>query len=1095
MNKITHTELIKRTEDIDDLYKKVKLFDIDSSQFIEQINKTSDVADQIGPIALVDKLESLKETINKIVKVHSLHEDVLPSQEIIEITRTNEFDMDMHIFQGFVSQSDTIIKSMETSKKSKNFTDSVIASITNLTRKTEDFKKKLIAKISTLDEKIKMANDDSSDIFNSTDIFIETKNVYNYAKRITGLEKKQPTVIKPLKIKSASELLINIAKSMSTNDSLILRPHLITDYINVEQIYLDVIAIEPSDLNHEMIGGLYENADSQTKLFKKLQNMSDTIFQTNSIMSEYIDKQTKVKLLEIQKNNYFIYLILVNTPNNLNNSMVYHHINKGLIQFYLSIVESILEQGKTGSKKKYVVYFIQNHSIILNKLQKFLRFLVFILKPLQVINIDRCEGNIKKNFFLLNCFKDILDSYHEILQSKVAIYARINDWGSQPVNNVVFSQNTENARILRVNGRECSESGNVSNIKFTEVFDTENFKTNANITKYMTLETQLSKKKGVMLMTYGYSGTGKTFTLFGSSTKLSDKQAGLLQATLNNIVGLSEVRFRVFELYGKGVQYPHYWNSKNIYQYVFTYPLEIDNNKIKIDKDFPNGKMTANVIQFCKNLELNFIKINEKNVEQVFSSFDDFIGNLDLVRRNSGRIKTTPNNPESSRSIVIYEFHLLIENVYVPFVIVDLPGREEIVQTYCNDYLQKPFIPEELKDDFHVALLSSMCINPLALSILTPSVIFKTFNSLDGATRKKIVTTHMLTDIPGNDDDNGDEDENEEIVFEEFDDNGVVSNAVVTKSDDIRGSMFENEYFTRTKKGKDKELSYIYDFNNKNWKHGYKFNIINSKVKINDNALNRDQIPTNVNSIQYEGALAIHLMNRLIVQKEFDIIELICKNIIDEYFGIDMSKPVQEKKIWLKNVSGDSMIDTYSDEKINMLFDHAVHFRIPSAPAEGIYINENIVGLIKVLARDVLEKSDDYILENLMKEQDKSLNFADQKKTIRDINKRLYKEIGSSSEQYENVFRINLELKKIIDDNNKIYSSQKIYNYENPSIESIIKIYFKKRSSDKIPIIVEPITDFKLFYLFTNTEKDKKCEHQIKLLNNTLAFINATDNN
>ena len=48
--------------------------------------------------------------------------------------------------------------------------------------------------------------------------------------------------------------------------------------------------------------------------------------------------------------------------------------------------------------------------------------------------------------------------------------------------------------------------------KFTEVFDTVNFPENEDISKYMTLETQLSKKKSVCLLTYGYSGTGKTYT-------------------------------------------------------------------------------------------------------------------------------------------------------------------------------------------------------------------------------------------------------------------------------------------------------------------------------------------------------------------------------------------------------------------------------------------------------------------------------------------------------------------------------------------------------------------------------------------------------
>ena len=89
----------------------------------------------------------------------------------------------------------------------------------------------------------------------------------------------------------------------------------------------------------------------------------------------------------------------------------------------------------------------------------------------------------------------------------------------------------------------------ISSIKFTEVFDSTQFPGNDDISKYMQIASRLKDGYGVCLITYGYSGTGKSYTLFGKQDKDGTVQ-GLLQSTLGKLDQLDKVYFRLFEIYG-----------------------------------------------------------------------------------------------------------------------------------------------------------------------------------------------------------------------------------------------------------------------------------------------------------------------------------------------------------------------------------------------------------------------------------------------------------------------------------------------------------------------------------------------------------------
>ena len=332
-------------------------------------------------------------------------------------------------------------------------------------------------------------------------------------------------------------------------------------------------------------------------------------------------------------------------------------------------------------------------------------------------------------------------------------------------------------------------------INFTEVFDSTQYAHNEDISRYMNLASRLSTGSGICLITYGYSGTGKTYTLFGKVDEGKEIK-GLLQSTLSQLNGLVGVHFRLFELYGYGFSHPDYWKNTDktpridkISHKVFEYKLKnlgsegLDIDKIEeysadeiknfidhiqkvrghdLNKEFENfydintekGHTAEHIFGKNKTIRdiatpdslrqvrstpgvtppgvtsppgmpssgtpppgvspppkstLNYAFIDGKNVEEVFGKFSKFTNEIDKARKTGRggegtkpedlikRIRDTPNNIESSRSVLVYDFVLGIKEEgkikLVSFLIIDLPGREEISKTFVapfeTDAIQK----------------------------------------------------------------------------------------------------------------------------------------------------------------------------------------------------------------------------------------------------------------------------------------------------------------------------------------------------------------------------------------------------------------------
>ena len=613
------------------------------------------------------------------------------------------------------------------------------------------------------------------------------------------------------------------------------------------------------------------------------------------------------------------------------------------------------------------------------------------------------------------------------------IYARINDFGEKVTNDrrIMFEKDMNDNMILKVKLEECVnlDRSYIDKIKFNDIFD-DKFKDNITISKYLTISSQLTKKKGVVFLTYGYSGTGKTFTLFGNSSG----NTGLLQSTLQNVRGIDKIYFRVYEIYGKGVNYNDYWDDK-INQELYAYKLNIIDNKIILD----NPKKVLEIKDYIDSSE-DLLEIN--NFEEVFKTFNEFVDVLDKIRIKNKRIISTPNNPQSSRSIIVYEFLNKIENELIPFILIDLPGREEIIDSYYDPIVKK--LDLSINTDLNRAILSSSLINPLYLSLLIPSDILKEINELNKDDREFI-----LQDIL------------DEIIIEDINNKSY-------KIKELYPMILDNV-----------ESKFIFKDNKL---YIIKEDTVTGKISCRNIM---KYIECTKDSINIEVLISFIMIKRLILMKRLDLLETIIKKIIKDRLKLD-------------------------------------DFTYITNALEGIYINENITALIKILL-DTLDTLDMQELnKSIIKSQSNTLDINYQNLIVRDINLRLYEKIGEDNkgksiiqEKDQKVTNPVVDIKRIkkiikkdgdevytfyesmyegIDNYNKtVYSSQNIFNISNPYIYPIISKYLVDSETiinNKQFKLLKTET-FKLLYLMTNNNNKQKCENQYKLLTNTKLLIAA----
>jgi hypothetical protein len=181
---------------------------------------------------------------------------------------------------------------------------------------------------------------------------------------------------------------------------------------------------------------------------------------------------------------------------------------------------------------------------------------------------------------------------------------------------------------------------------FFNVFQNENNKTI--FSSYESIIPSLERGNQIVTFGYGYSGSGKSYSLLGNQ-----KEYGLFQATLREIRDkVQDITITVKELYGR-----------------IEPPSKVSRNKYE-------NKIESKLI--------NHGQIQMNTIEQV----NTFLEQINKERRNNGQIKFTPNNPNSSRGHLMIQASVKFKSgVSTKFMTVDLAGSEDpfiIGQTFLR---------------------------------------------------------------------------------------------------------------------------------------------------------------------------------------------------------------------------------------------------------------------------------------------------------------------------------------------------------------------------------------------------------------------------
>lgn len=208
------------------------------------------------------------------------------------------------------------------------------------------------------------------------------------------------------------------------------------------------------------------------------------------------------------------------------------------------------------------------------------------------------------------------------------------------------------------------------------------------ISTYLGISFAINNKKDVLMLSFGYSGTGKTFTMFSEN--------GVVPNIFKNLKKDYKVVLQVTEFYGYGdltedvARYTPYV----FYVHNFNDSLKLPNVQYKIDESITiDGQQITPMI---KNSSKNIINetVNEIDKYRLINKFPD-------GKPKNKTITATQNNPQSSRSFMVYDFlfYDVVDSSKEPIKlsVLDLPGREDIDDNIVSQATFELFATNESK--------------------------------------------------------------------------------------------------------------------------------------------------------------------------------------------------------------------------------------------------------------------------------------------------------------------------------------------------------------------------------------------------------------
>ncbi len=668
-------------------------------------------------------------------------------------------------------------------------------------------------------------------------------------------------------------------------------------------------------------------------------------------------------------------------------------------------------------------------------------------------------------------------------------------------------------------------------IEVDNIFTTNDFPDNDSINMYFNTKDKILNKEGVVMTTYGYSGTGKTHTLFGDNTDKGIVTSILSELKLKNL-NTNPVYFRAFELYGLGVSYNFYWEMvQNIlnktytggdvippYQIIINYKIDSSSsNTLTLDtpEKIDSLKDIYTYILDVSNLDLNtsrtYFQIN--NIDAITKNFNSFVSKVDDLRESGEnielfddalhphtvkvkRIKKTLNNPVSSRGYMIYEFQIPIGDstkTYVPFIIIDLPGKEEIIPSYVetDHFIPNYLIPEEDKTIFRILTSDILKIPTIDPKYLPCEYLINEMDLIETLSATEIIFTEWMNEKFYN---NNTSYPIYKLLCGKDGDNAISNDATNLGKEFYKIVQTRGNIYEKFLKFIHKQLL-LTTFRTK------KITTLPMCESLEGFDKQSDFRSYNTTSMKnLLSLLCIPLIGVLIKRNFFTFIIYVSYKIIKEYISQNL-------------ISVSSIDEEAIKDKLYTVY-------------EGYYINENINGLLKY----ILKKSgkDDVDIENAIPIQKNSVNLQNFKlytEVVMDASMYLSSNIVSSSistvtgtirtlisgkiniaeidikefhyKKYGFSTNINLKYNVlsdpstdtpnvILNSNNgslkktleKAYVNDRVFCFDQPLIQNVLD-----------PLIVKA-RNVIILYILTNNFPETKSFPQLKLLNDSIKFIN-----
>ena len=213
---------------------------------------------------------------------------------------------------------------------------------------------------------------------------------------------------------------------------------------------------------------------------------------------------------------------------------------------------------------------------------------------------------------------------------------------------VVVKLRGDNSDVMVDNQKTCLILNELTDKKIQTTFNCDRIWSNEPSSEFYTesckpvIDSALRGYNGI-IMCYGYSASGKTYTIFGDDSE----QNGILQVMGNDLFSTPDIVIKLacFEIYREKL------------------------------RDLINGSNTSAVIDSTGLCNKSFLTVK---------SLDSFLQIVQHVRKNRVTTSTTANQV-SSRSHCIINLQITTESTIADLFIVDLAGCERYIDTHSVD--------------------------------------------------------------------------------------------------------------------------------------------------------------------------------------------------------------------------------------------------------------------------------------------------------------------------------------------------------------------------------------------------------------------------